>query len=292
MAKLSADRLALKYQPGRRYLVVTPQQWSVLQEFKGVRTVTDVLCGLIGSERSPSLREFYELVVKAAQAGILLTQAWPAPAAETPVNWRLRLKGAVMPWLAGLGLIAAVVALFLRPPQFPGEPLWLVLGWLAVCVAASLGNVLAAGVVRAAGGDVYRVRFDWKTPVPRLRAELGDALMGGRSVEAHAALARIAPHFILLAVAAWWLPGLTWPVLAGALLVLSPLWRSPLLDLLGALTRDPHLATAFDFVLVRDRLFQLLTLARQQYADRKYLLAGAGATVAWLVLVVSTVGLL
>lgn len=291
-AKLPAGRLALKYQPGRRYLVVTPRQWNMLQEFKGARTVTEVLCGLISSACAPSLREFYELVVKAAQAGILQTGAWPAPAPEQPVNWRLRVKGSVMPWLAGPGLVAAVVSLGLRPAQFPGEPGWLVLGWLAVCVAASLGTVLAAGVVRAAGGDVYRVRFDWKTPVPRLRADLGDALMGGRAAEAHAALARIAPHFILLATVAWWLPGLVWPLLAGALFVLSPLWPSPLLDLLGALYRDPHLATAFDFVLARDRLFRLLTVARQQYADRKYLLMCAGATVGWLALVLVTGGLL
>jgi len=292
MTRLSTDRLVLKYQPGRQYLVVTPRQWNTLQEFKSARSVTDVLCGLISTERGPSLRELYELVVKAAQAGILQTGAWPAPGAETPVSWSLRVNGTAVRWLAGLALVAAVVSLILRHAQLPVQPVWLGLGWLAVCAAASLGTVLAAGVVRAAGGDVYRLRFDWKSPVPHLRAELGDALMGGRTVEVNTALARLAPHFVILAVVDWWMPGLLLPVLVGALLALSPLWPSPLLDLLGALYRDPHLATAYDFVLARDRLFRFLTMARQQYEDRKYLLVCAGATVVWLALVLLTGGAL
>ena len=55
--RLATERLALKYQPGRRYLIVTPEQWTTLQEFKGGRRVTDVLCGLISTQRNPSLRD-------------------------------------------------------------------------------------------------------------------------------------------------------------------------------------------------------------------------------------------
>jgi len=288
LTQLTAERLALKYQTGRRYLVVTPQQWNTLQEFKSAATVTNVLCGLISSQRNPSLREFYELVVKATQAGILQTTAWPAPAAEKVVNWRLRFNGMAMRVLTGLALVAAVVSVLLRPPQLSTQPEGLLLGWLVVCAAASLGTVLAASIVRAAGGDVYRVRFDWKTPVPRVRAGLGDALMGGRKVEADTALARLFPHFVALAVAAWWGQHLILPVLGGTLLVLSPLWRSPLLELLGALYRVPRLSTAVDFVLARDKSVQLLTLARRQFADRKFHLIGAATTVAWLLLVLLT----
>lgn len=284
VAVLSTDRLALKYQPGRRYLVVTPQQWNILQEFKSGSTVTAVLCGLITSQRNPTLREFYELVAKATQAGILQSEAWPVPPTETPAKWPLRLSSDVVRWITGLLLMVAVVSLVMRPPQLPDQVWWLALGWLAVGIAASLGTVLAASVVAAAGGEVYRLRFAWKTPVPHLTAKLGDALLGGRAVESGVALARLSPHFALLPVAAWWLPGLVLPVLAGTLVVLSPLWRSPLLDLLGALYRVPHLATDYDFVLGRDLLFRLLTRARQQLEERKFLLAGSVATVAWLAL--------
>jgi len=285
MVKLSAARLALKYQPGRRYLVVTPAQWGALREFKDGSTVTAALCNLIASQRNPSLRDFYELVVKAAQAGILQTAAWPVPAVETPVKWPVRVNGTVMRWVTGLALLAAVVSLALHPARLAVEPVGLLLGWLAVAGTASVSTALAAGVVTKSGGDVYRVRLVWKTPLPRLVAELGDGLMGGPAAEVNLALARLAPHFILLAVAAWWAPGLVLPLLGGALIVLSPLWPSALLDALGALYREPHLSTAGDFVLARDRVVRLLTRARQQLADRKYLFACAAATVVWLGLV-------
>lgn len=286
VARLATERFALKYQPGRRYLVVTPQQWNTLQEFKGAHKVTDVLCGLISSQRNPSLRDLYELVTKATQAGILQTLNWPVPTPELPVNWPLKVNGQLVRWLTALAMLGAVASLFLRQPKLPQEPVWLALGWLVSCVAASLGSLLAAGVVKSAGGDVYRVTFVWKSLLPHLRAGLSDALMGGRVVEGNTALARLVPHFLALIVVAWWVPDLVLPVLGGALLAVSPLWRSPLLDLLGALYRTPHLTTASDFVLPRDRLFRLVTLARQQLEDRKYLLMCVGATVAWLALVV------
>ena len=292
VARLSSERLALKYLPGRRYLIVTPLQWNTLQEFKGGRKVTDVLCGLISTQRNPSLRELYELVAKAAQAGILQAPVWPVPPPELPVNWPLRINGMVIRWVTGIAMLAAVGSLFLRPPHLPEEPVGLLLGWLAACGAATLGSLLAAGVVKSGGGEVYRIEFVWKSLLPHLRAGLSDALMGGRALEANTALARLAPHFIILAVVAWRAPDLVLPVLGGALLALSPLWRSPLLDLLGALYRERYLATAHDFVLPRDRLFRLLTLARQQLQDRKYLLMCAGATVAWLALTVLTAGIL
>ena len=292
VARLSSERLALKYLPGHRYLIVTPLQWNTLQEFKDGRKVTDVLCGLISTQRNPSLRELYELVAKAAQAGILQAPVWPVPPAELPVNWTLRINGMVMRWVTGIAMLAAIGSLFFRPPRLPEEPVWLLLGWLAACGAATLGSLLAAGVVKSGGGEVYRLEFIWKSLLPHLRAGLSDALMGGRALEANAALARLAPHFIILAVVAWRAPDFVVPVLGGALLALSPLWRSPLLDLLGALYREQYLATAYDFVLPRDRLFRLLTLARQQLEDRKYLLMCAGATVAWLALTVLTAGIL
>src|SRR3954470_22950736 len=78
VATLSDDRLAVKYVPGRQYLVLAPKQWEMLQAFAPGRTVPQVLCTAIAAQRCPSLREFYELVVKAVRAGILLTETVPA----------------------------------------------------------------------------------------------------------------------------------------------------------------------------------------------------------------------
>lgn len=275
----------VKYQPGHRYLVVAPWQWELLREFGGGRTVTRVLCGTIEVQHCPPLREFYELVVKAVRAGILQADDHPVPPAEAAAPWPVPLKGVIVRWVSVAIMAAAGVSLTLRPVQIPQHPGWLALGWVAACLAASAGWALAASVVRAAGGEVYHPRIVWKTLAPRFRVDLDDAVMGGRDTEIDAALARLAPFFALTAAAAWWAPEVMVPLLGGVLLQLSPLWRSPLHELLGALYRDPRLATAYNFVFAQDRLFTLLRRARQQIADRKYLLACAGATVAWLLTV-------
>lgn len=286
---LTKERIVLKYQPGRRTLVVTPWQWGVLQTFKDGKTVTAVLCDLIAGQRNPSLRELYELVIKAACAGILQAPEHPVPPEEKPVNWRLRLNGTAVRWLTlGAGLVAAV-SLFLQPVTVPEQPLWLVMGWLAVCVAGSLGTILAASVLRAAGGDVYRLQLCWKTLVPGLRAELGDALPAGRTVGVNVALAQLAPHFIFLTVAAWRWPGLQLPLLAGTLLMLSPLWRSPLLDLLGALYRELRLSTEESQVLARGRRTAWLTRVRFELGNRGYYVACVVAGLLWIGLTVAAV---
>ena len=290
MAKLRPDRLVVKYSPGHRYLVMTPKQWELLQQFGAGCTVTSVLCAAITAQRCPSLREFYELVVKAVRAGILQTDVQTPPPAVAPVRWRLRIYGSVIRWMAVIFLVGAGVSLALRPVQMPQHPGWLVVGWLAAGAAVSLGWALAASVVRAAGAEVYQPRFAWKSLLPHFRLDLTDAVMGGHATEINAALARLAPSFVFLTAAAWQAPELLVPLLGGLLLQLSPLWNSPLHDLLGARYRDPQLATSYDFVFAQDRLFTLLRSARRQLADRQYLLACAGATVGWLLLVLLSGG--
>jgi CRP-like cAMP-binding protein len=285
VAELPADRVAVKYVPGRRYLVLTPAQLALLQRFGTGRTVPQVLCAAITAQRCPSLRDFYELVVKAVRAGLLQTEAVSPPPPEPPARWPLRVNGTFLRWLTLLLGVGAAAALLWRRVQLMPDPAWLVLGWLLACAAVSLGWLLAAGVVRAAGREVHHPRFVWKTPAPRFVADLDDVLMSGRAVRINAALARLAPMLLVTALAAWRVPELLGPLLAGILLLLSPLWRSPLQEILAALYRDPQLATSYDLVLVRDRLFALLGRTRRQMADGKFLLACAVATVAWLLVV-------
>jgi CRP-like cAMP-binding protein len=284
---LTKERIVLKYQPGRRYLVVTPRQWEMLQSFKNGKTVTTVLCDLIAGQRNPSLRELYELVIKAVRAGVLQTPEHPVPPEEKPANWRLRLNGTALRWVTLVLGLAAGVSLFLRPVAVPGQPHWLVLGWLAACAAGSLGTILAASVLRAAGGEVYRLHLGWKTLLPGLRADFSDTLPAGRTVGVNVALAQFAPHFIFLAAAAWRWPGLQLPLLAGTLFVLSPFWRSPLLDLLAALHRELRLSTEESPALDRSRWTMWLRRARFELGNRSYYIACAVAGLLWTGLTVA-----
>lgn len=285
MATLADDRLALKCVPSRRYLVLTPNQWVMLEAFGPGRTVTQVLCAAIAAQRCPALREFYELVVKAVRAGILVADGVPVPPIVPVSKWRLRIPGSFVRWLTFLAAAGAIGTLIWRGVQRLPEEEWLLIGWAVACVCVSLGWVIAASVVRAAGAEVYGVRFKWKTLAPRLVADLDDALMVGRAVRINAALARMLPLLLATALAAWRLPPLIVPLLVGILFLLSPLWRSPLQELLAAFYRDPQLATSYDLVLARERLFALLSRAKRSVADGRFLLACSIATVVWLLVV-------
>ncbi|MBI2496828.1 MAG: cyclic nucleotide-binding domain-containing protein [Opitutae bacterium] len=284
--KARDDRLTVKYQPGRRYLVCTPAQWQLLQEFAAPgRTVPDLLLELIPEGRCPPLRGFYELVARAHQAGVLQAEGRPVPSLQPPADWALKLGGPAGRWLCLIALAAGTIAPLLRPVQMPGGPLPFVLGWLLAALALSAGQALAACILGRAGGDVYHPHFCWKSPLPHFRADLGDAIMGGRDVEIDSALARLAPMFAASAAVALSRPEWLLPVLCGQFLLLAPLWPSPLLDLLRALYGDPLLAAAPAVRLTPGQLPGLLRSAQAGLADRKFLLARTGATLAWLLLV-------
>ncbi|MDI1336665.1 MAG: cyclic nucleotide-binding domain-containing protein [Lacunisphaera sp.] len=280
------ERLVVKYPPGRRYLACTPAQWRLLQNFGSTgRSVPDLLLELIPEGHCPSLRELYELLLRAHQAGILQAEGRPGPAPQMSAHWPLKLGGPAVRWLCVLALAAGIIAPLLRPVQMPGGLTAIFIGWLLAVVALSAGQALAAGVVRRAGGHPYHPQFFWKTPLPHFRIDLADAIMGGRGAEIDSALAQLAPMFAAAAATALARPEWLLPVLCGQFLLLSPLWPSPLRDLLRALYHDPLLDAAGDLTLTPGRLPGLLRHAQAGLADGKFLLARTGATAAWLLLV-------
>lgn len=280
------ERLVVKYQTGRRYLGCTPGQWRLLQNFKAPgRTVPDLLLELIPEGHCPSLREFYDLLLRAHQAGILEAAGRAAPAPQAPAKWPLQFGGPAVRWLCLIALAAGLIAPLLRPVQMPGGPAPFLSGWLLAALALSTGYALAACLVGQAGGSLYHPRFSWKNPLPHFRVDLDDAVMGGRDVEIDAALARLAPMFATSAAVALARPEWLLPLLCGQFYLLAPLWPSPLLDLLRALYHDPLLGAASELRTPPNRLLGLWRQAQAGLADRKFLLARAGATGAWLLLV-------
>lgn len=282
------DRMVVKYQPGRSYLVCTPAQWRRLQDFAAPgRKVPDLLLELIPEGRCPPLREYYELVLRAHQAGILQVAGRAPPPPRPPAAWSLKFGGRWLRWLALVAVAAGVLVPLFRPVVMPGGPGPFLLGWLLAALALSAGQLLAACRLSDAGGDVYRPQFFWPTPLPHFRADLDDAIMAGREVEIDTALVRLAPMFAAGAALAVTRPEWLLPVLCGQFLLLSPFWRSPLLDLLRTLYHDPLPGSARELDQPQNRFFSLLRQAQAGLADRKFLLVCAGASLAWLLLVFS-----
>jgi len=288
VSRIRPDRVVVKYQPAARHLVCTPAQWEVLEEFRQPRTASSVLLQIIPEGRCPPLRDFYELIVKACHNGILSAEKLSPPPALEPARWSLRLRGMFARWLAFAIVGFGALALSLRAGELPRTIEPLIVGWLLVALARSAGYAVAASVVAGTGGDVYRPRFWWLSPVPHFNADLRDALMGGRDAEIDAALWRLAPLFAFAAIAALWIPQLLFPMLCAIYFDISPLWPSPGGDILRALYCDPKLATASSFMFLQNRLFTVLLKARLQFAHRKYLLVFSGYALAWLVLVFTT----
>ncbi|MBL9216471.1 MAG: cyclic nucleotide-binding domain-containing protein [Opitutaceae bacterium] len=151
--------LLVKNVPERTYLAITPAQWQVLVRFAQPRTVPQALEAIIEERVCPALGEFYELVLKAVRARILVEPGQPA-APRPAVNWVVavrptRLRLALWGLLAaGLGFTAAL------EPELPRSLVDVAAGLGVFAVAWLAGQALAASLVRGAGGEVY-VRRGW-----------------------------------------------------------------------------------------------------------------------------------
>lgn len=287
--------LVVKHVPGRTYLNLSEFQWEALCAFGELgRTVPQVLFKLISDRRCPPLREFYEVVVKAVDAGILEPSgggARPAPA-EAAAAWDRSVSPKWIPCLILVSALAALAGLATHPFELPGSVAQLVSGWLLVCLTQSAGYALAACVARHCGAEVYRPRFEWRTPFPHFSADLGDAVMGGREAEFMVAAARLAPGFVALGLVPFFDPGISLVLVCDLLFNLSPFWWSPGLMLMHARYSAPHLDAFRRFRFEPNRVIWAALRLRLKGTDTRFLRIHAALAPGWLGLVLLTASLL
>ncbi len=218
-------------------LVLTPAQASILQRgFEEPATVPEVLVRLLGDHQCPPLQEFYELVLQACAAGVLLeAEATPPPSLAR--RWWPRLKPSIALMLVRplLLLAAGTLVVAPRPWLAPAWDLALLWGWLSACALLSLGEILAATVIAGGGGQVRAPRLHWLSVFPRFRVDTAEAALGGADCERTVALVRFTPVLAGAAAAAWFEPLWLAPLLAGVLHVLAPTRPSAARQLLAGL---------------------------------------------------------
>ncbi len=233
-----------------RLLVLTPQQSAILQDgFTQPVTVPEVLVRLLTDNRCPPLSEFYELVLQAHAAGVLLEEdVFPPPTLVR--RWWLRLPPRVALVLARPVLLLAIGTLLVAPRPWiaPAWNLGLLWGWLAACALFSLGEVLAATVLTGAGCEVRRPRFHWRRLFPYFRTDTSEAAMGGSACELTVAIMRVTPLLAGTAAAAWFEPNWLAPLLAGLFFALAPTQRSAARQLLGGLLESKVLTVSSGFL--------------------------------------------
>jgi CRP-like cAMP-binding protein len=136
------------------YLKITRPQWLVLECFREARTVPAVLQEIILGRTCPALGEFYELILKAVHAGILVDPAREL-ARRPVVNWPISIRPAWVRLPLWLIFLASLTVILWRPPVLPTT--WIDLGASVggVVVAGFVAAALAASLLRGAGGEVY-----------------------------------------------------------------------------------------------------------------------------------------
>lgn len=281
-------RIVVRYPPDRRHLVMTPLQWTVLRCFHDGRTVPGVLKHLIHHSGCIPLCEFYELILKACEYGILQTPGYPLPATVTPAPWKFTLSSRIVRPAAGCLILSSILLLVVNPVQAPTHLLWWLPGWLLLCGATSAGAALAAGVIHGADGDLYHPRFIFRSLFPRFMVEHEEALLAGRQVEIDLALAQLVPFATLATLAANWAPSLALPLFCGLLWNLAPLGNNPGLRLLRALHHSPRLSTSRHFRFKPNQTLLHRLRQRLDPGEIRFLSLRAGYAIPWLLLVVLT----
>lgn len=245
--------IAVKHREGRTWLVVSEAQLLLLEAFRTPQTVPQVLGRSIQRRSCVPFAEFYELILKAYNAGVLQgggSLPLPAPALLgrrwLPLSPAFAIGWAVVALTALLGLLLAF-----PPTRFPGM-VDLGLGWLATIASLSVGHGLAASLLIGAGGEVLRPRFAWLNPFPHFTADLTDACMLERTVRVGVAVTPATPLLTVAALALGF--GWEWGAvpLVASLAHLHP--RSRMVEgfqlLLG---RRPTLTTDRDFQFFANR---------------------------------------
>ncbi|HEY4300725.1 MAG TPA: cyclic nucleotide-binding domain-containing protein [Candidatus Didemnitutus sp.] len=141
----------------RTYLSVTPKQWKLLQMFRESHTVPGLLEKVIEQRQCPALGEYYELILKAVRARILIDPG-QVPVFVPASSWNVHVRPQKLRWAlwillaAGLGMTATL------HPTFPPTALSAVISLVALGLATLVGRALSASLLRGAGGEVYLSR--------------------------------------------------------------------------------------------------------------------------------------
>ena len=213
----------LKNVPAKTYLRVSPEQWVILQQFVVPRTVPAVLGSAIRNRQCLRLGEFFELILKALRANILLEPGiGPEPVRAHEWNLSVRPQVLAMP-LAVLFSVGMIMAIVLRP-----HPPITFLDWaggLALLSAAlSFGSFLAGCIIRGAGGEVYRPRWVWLSLPPRFALDTNDAVILPTKVQTVIGLAEPAVLAIATGFAAWRRPGCEFFSMAALVVSMRPIF--------------------------------------------------------------------
>jgi CRP-like cAMP-binding protein len=287
-ADVSGTTFVVKNAVNRKYLTVTGEQWNLLRNFSNPATVPDVLRAVILNRTCLPLREFYELILKALRAGILkIDRQTDTEPQVLPCRWPVSLSPKlplVLSWMSAVtALVMIVVRPFPWPSPWPGGIVDVLVGWIILIASLSLGQVLAASVLREGGGEVYNPRFRLFRPVPYFGFNLDDACMCSRMTQAGVASVQMFPVLAGAAVLWWMKP--EWGALhvPAVIVMLHPFNKSVATRLISTLLRGLVPDTQRDFLFSLNRIWRVNFVASVKRVSPPYVMARLGWGVIWIV---------
>lgn len=231
----------------KTYLRVTKGQWRILEFFSEPRSVPTVLALALDARVCLPLGEFYELILKAAQAKILLEPG--VTVSVSPVyGWRVgvRAKTVLRPLMALL--FTGIVLAFAFQPSLPETVLDVVGGLLLVSIALSVGSVIAACVVCGGGGEVLPLPWRWWRLPPHFAVDTSDLVMLPLVAQRAAAMAQPAMLATAAGITAWQLPGWSFIPLLGLAVSMRPILGGNMLPLIGSRSATQLSDAEHDFI--------------------------------------------
>ena len=207
----------------KTYLQVTPEQLVILKQFEKPRTVPAALGEAIQERHCLPLGEFFELILKAMLAHILL-EPGPGPATVLARDWRWKLRPKMLARpLIFFFYVGMVLTLSFRP-QLPSSLTDGLAGLALLSAALSVGAFMAACIIHGAGGEVYRSRWRWLALPPCFTADWSDAVMVPLRDQVAVGLARPTWLAITAVILAWQRPEWAFFPAIGLLLTLRPVF--------------------------------------------------------------------
>lgn len=288
-ADVPGDVFVVKNVPGRKYLTVSMDQWNLLRNFANPATVPDVLRAVILNRSCLPLREYYELILKAHRAGVLQINRETEPDVRAR-RWPVSLNPWVPIVLTVISLAVALTWLGTRPFPMPGP--WpnpaitdLLIGWGLLAAGLSLGQALAASVLRAGGGEIYEPGLRLLRPVPYFGVSLEDAMMTSRLTQSGVWCARLFP--VLGTAAVLWYQRPTWGLLHvfGLVVMLRPFASGCVPQLISTACRGLVLDTQKNFLFSLNRRWNVRLRSGLTRISVGYVAARLSWGLAWVLLV-------
>ena len=251
-SRVSSGEHVIKNMDSQGYLTVNDSQLRTLYYFQTGKTVPAALEEMIRERTSLVFRDYFELILKAYRVGVLQSERRKT-IHSTAVRWfplpggRHTLFFSLVALVLSMGFIAwAGVA----PSTHWYE--W-GLSWLLACIGLSFGEVLAAAILRRAGGEVYHPQFRWLRLFPRFALDLRDNVITGRSVGVSVEFMRCAPLALSCIYLMGWHPSYSFLPVWALLINIRPLLGGLLGRLTLLLRGRPILSTDEDLLFGPNR---------------------------------------